>query len=161
MSLECDYFMEQFEIKKAVREDLQEILTLQYLSYQSEADLFGTQDIPPLKQTLEEVIEEYNNGTVLKIEHEDRIIGSVRVRCENGTVYIGKLMVHPAYRKRGLGKKLLHEVELLYPEYRYELFTSTLSKDNLKLYENMEYAEYKRVQVNEMLTFVYLEKTAK
>lgn len=96
-----DYLMEQFEIKKAVREDLQEILALQYLAYQSEADLFGTQDIPPLKQTLEEIIEE---------------------------------------------------------EYRYELFTSTLSKDNLNLYENMGYAEYRRVQVNEMLTFVYLEK---
>ena len=46
------------KIEKAEYKDLAEILTLQYLAYQSEADLFGTRDIPPLKQTLEEVIEE-------------------------------------------------------------------------------------------------------
>ena len=51
--------MRQYEIKKATKEDLWEILDLQYIAYQSEADLFGTQDIPPLKQTIDEVIEEY------------------------------------------------------------------------------------------------------
>ena len=44
--------MRQYEIKKAAKEDLREILDLQYIAYQSEADLFGTQDIPPLKQQL-------------------------------------------------------------------------------------------------------------
>ena len=47
-----------FIIKNAERADLPEILQLQYLAYQSEADLFGSRDIPPLKQTLDEVIEE-------------------------------------------------------------------------------------------------------
>ena len=32
----------------AKAEDLHEILQLQYLAFQSEADLFGTRDIPPL-----------------------------------------------------------------------------------------------------------------
>ena len=45
-------------IYKASLEDLQEILQLQYLSYQSEAALFGSSHIPPLKQTLDEVIAE-------------------------------------------------------------------------------------------------------
>ncbi|WP_295084445.1 hypothetical protein [Ruminococcus sp.] len=40
-------------ILKAQKDDLQEILQLQYLAYQSEADLFGSRDIPPLKQTLD------------------------------------------------------------------------------------------------------------
>ena len=42
-------------ITKAEKNDLEEILKLQYLAYQSEAALFGNKDIPPLKQTLEEV----------------------------------------------------------------------------------------------------------
>ena len=49
-------------IEKAGYEDLKTILSLQYLAYQSEADLFGTRNIPPLKQTLDEVVSEYNNG---------------------------------------------------------------------------------------------------
>ena len=56
-----------FMIVKAEYNDLQEILNLQYLAYQSEAELFGSRDIPPLKQTLDEVIDEYNNGIILKM----------------------------------------------------------------------------------------------
>lgn len=150
--------MGNLEIKRAKREDLQEILDLQYLAYQTEADLFGTQDIPPLKQTIDEVLKEYNNGVVLKIEMENKIIGSVRMRCEGETVYIGKLMVHPKYRRKGLGKSLLKKVEMIYPNCRYELFTSTLSLDNIRLYEQAGYIEYKRQKVNDNLTFVYFEK---
>ena len=53
-------------ITKADFKDLNEILQLQYLAYQSEAELFGSKDIPPLKQTLDEVIEEYRKGIILK-----------------------------------------------------------------------------------------------
>lgn len=40
------------QISRAEKQDLEEILKLQYLAYQSEAALFGTNDIPPLKQTI-------------------------------------------------------------------------------------------------------------
>lgn len=57
-------------IKKAQKEDLKEILDLQYLAYQSEAKLFGNMEIPPLKQTIEEVYEEFQKGTILKAVDE-------------------------------------------------------------------------------------------
>ena len=69
-----------FEIVKANREDMEEILELQYLAYQSEAALFGSRDIPPLKETLEEVYKEYDEGLVLKMKCGSKIIGSVRAR---------------------------------------------------------------------------------
>ena len=73
------------KIVKAEYKDLSEILKLQYLAYQSEAALFGTDDIPPLKETLEEVQEEYNSGVVLKmVSEDDSIIGSVRAKEANG-----------------------------------------------------------------------------
>ena len=53
-------------IEKAQKDDLKEILELQYLAYQSEAKFFGNMDIPPLKQTLEEVYDEFNKGVILK-----------------------------------------------------------------------------------------------
>lgn len=65
-------------IVKACLEDLQEILQLQYLAYQSEAALFGSNDIPPLKQTIDEVIEEYHKGVILKLVADNKIIGSIR-----------------------------------------------------------------------------------
>ena len=66
------------KIFKADRKDLDEILRLQYLAYKSEAALFGTDDIPPLKQTLDEVVAEYEKGVILKLVTDDNaIIGSV------------------------------------------------------------------------------------
>ena len=146
-------------IKKARKEELEEILKLQYLAYQSEARLFGDMDIPPLKQTLEEVYEEFEKGTVLKaVDEEGGIIGSVRAYQEEGTVYIGKLMVHPNMQKRGIGTKLLLEMEKEYPNQRYELFTSTKSISNIRLYEKLGYEIFKEEAATQELQFVYLQK---
>lgn len=147
------------KIEKAEREDLNEILELQYLAYQSEAALFGTNDIPPLRQTLNEVVEEYNVGIILKMVDENGIIiGSVRAKENNDTVYIGKLMVHPDYRGNGFGTKLLSEIEHLFPNKRYELFTSTRSVDNIRLYQKSGYKIFSERIENDELTFVYMEK---
>ena len=147
------------EIKKACYEDLKEILQLQYIAYQSEAALFGSRDIPPLKQTLGELTEEYQNGIILKMLTDDnKIIGSVRAKEADRTVYIGKLMVHPDYRCRGFGSSLIKEIENCYPGKRYELFTSTRSRDNIRLYEKLGYREFARKAINKELIFVYMEK---
>ena len=146
-------------IEKARFEDLYAILQLQYLAYQSEADLFGTRDIPPLKQTIDEVIEEYNNGIILKMVDDNNVIlGSVRAKEVKGTVYIGKLMIHPDYRCKGYGSRMLKEIEECYPGKRYELFTSTRSADNIQLYQKNGYKEFRQEPVTEELIFVYMEK---
>ena len=147
------------KICRATEKDLDEILKLQYLAYQSEAALFGTDDIPPLKQTIEEVAEEYRRGTILKMVTKDgRIIGSVRAHAQSGTVYIGKLMVHPDYRGCGLGSTLLSEIERYCNGFRYELFTSTRSTDNIRLYRKAGYEIFDQRAVDDKLVFVYLEK---
>ena len=146
------------KIFKAEPTDLSAILQLQYLAYQSEAELFGSRDIPPLRQTLDEVIEEYNSGIILKMTDGDKIIGSVRAKECDGTVYIGKLMVHPDYRCRGYGSRLLTEIEHYFPNKRCELFTSTRSVNNIRLYQKAGYKPFKEKAINDELTFIYMEK---
>lgn len=149
-------------IYKADYDDLNEILQLQYLAYQSEAALFGTKDIPPLTQTIEDVRDEYNAGIVLKMVSEDnKIVGSIRAKEEDNTVYISKLMVHPDYRRRGYGTRLLTEIENHYPGKRYELFTSTRSSDNIRLYQTNGYQIFSQKALTEELVFVYMEKLPK
>ena len=148
----------EYAISKAKLEDLQEILNLQYLAYQSEATLLGNKDIPPLKQTLDEMIAEYHKGTILKmVDAGGLIIGSIRAWEMKGTVHAGKLMVHPDYRHRGYGTKLLGEIEKYFPHKRYELFTSTRSIDNIRLYQRMGYREFDRRSMDDM-DLVYMEK---
>ena len=146
------------EIRKAEFEDLEEILMLQYLAFETRAIEAGTRDIPPLRQTLDEVKDEFQKGLFLKAVDGNRIIGSVRAREENGTVYIGKLIVHPEYRRNGYGTALLREMEKCYPGRRFELFTGSDDADNLRLYDRNGYSEFCRREVNPYLTFVYLEK---
>ena len=146
-------------IKKAQKEDLEEIFKLQYLAYQSEAELFGNMDIPPLKQTIEEVENEYQKGIILKaVDDGGVIIGSVRAYQDGGTVYIGKLMVHPSKQGQGIGTQLLLEIEKQYPNQRYELFTSTRSEKNIALYQELGYKIFDEKQVTEELRLVYMEK---
>lgn len=146
-------------IKKAQKEDLEEILKLQYLAYQSEAKLFGNMDIPPLMQTLEEVYDEFQKGAILKaVDDGGVIIGSVRAYQDGGTVYIGKLMVHPSKQGQGIGTQLLLEMEKQYLNQRYELFTSTRSEKNIALYQKLGYEIFDEEQVTEELRFVYMEK---
>ena len=146
------------KILKAEASDLEAILNLQYLAYQSEAAMFNNKDIPPLKETLEELTQEFNNGIILKMVENDVIIGSVRAYEKRRTAYIGKLMVHPDYRNRGYGSMLLRAIEKFYFDCRLELFTSTRSEANIRLYESLGYRIFKQQKIDEELTFVYLAK---
>ena len=146
-------------ICKAEYKDLSEILQLQYMAYKIEAALIGTDDIPPLKQTIEDIIADYNNGIILKmISENNTIIGSICAKESKGTVYVGKLMIDLYYRGNGYGTKLLKEVERYYPKKRYELFTSTRSVNNIILYKKVGYKIFAQKVVNKKLTFVYMEK---
>lgn len=141
--------------------DLPKILELQYLAYQSEAALFDDYNIQPLTETLEELEEEYRRGLVLKMVTEDgKIIGSVRSYSADGTTYIGKLMVHPDFQHRGLGTLLIHKIEEASSDARYELFTSTRSVNNIRLYERLGYKKFKEEHATDEIVFVYLEKSA-
>ena len=113
----------------------------------------------PLKQTLEEVESEFDKGVILKATDENgKIIGSVRAFCENGSVYIGKLIVHPKRQRQGIGTALLSAVETHYPDQRYELFTGSKSVRNIALYERSGYKIYTVKRIDDNLEFVYLEK---
>ncbi|WP_207706834.1 GNAT family N-acetyltransferase [Thermoclostridium caenicola] len=151
------------QIMRADRNDLEEILKLQYLAYQSEAQLVNDFNIQPLTQTLEELMDEYEKGVIYKaVDDKEQIIGSVRGYVRDGTIHIGKLMVHPNFqgRGRGIGTSLLRHIENEHKGLRKELFTSDRSIRNIKLYERNGYKRFKEEAVSENLRFVYLEKAA-
>ena len=146
------------KIIKAEIHDLPTILSLQKLAYQSEAELVGDYSIPPLTQTIDGITEEFNSGIILIAVDNDEIIGSVRVRFSENTLYIGRLIVTPLRQNQGIGTVLLLAAEALYPNARYELFTSDKSAKNLSLYIKNGYSEFKREALNENVNIVFLEK---
>ena len=147
-------------IARAERSDLQAILALQYLAFQSEAELLGDFSLPPLTQTYEEIVREYEKGLFLKaLDANHDIVGSVRAHADQDTAFIGKLVVHPARQGRGIGAELLLAVEQECPRARYELFTRGSNERTVRLYERLGYVRFREQAMSSALTFVYLEKS--
>lgn len=146
-------------IEKALEWDLEEILKLQKLAYISEAEICNDFSIPPLTQTYEEIKEEYKNRVFLKAITDGKIVGSVRADEQSGICNIGKLIVHPEFQNKGIGTKLMSEIEKYFKACKkYELFTGKMSVKNIYFYNKLGYEIYKEVKVSDTLTFVYLEK---
>lgn len=152
--------MKGVSIQHARREDLEEILALQRLAYESEARLCSNWNIPPLRQTLQDLEQELNQGWILlkTVSMTGQIEGSVRIHVRQGTAFVGKLMVRPQAQGKGLGTQLLAAVEQVCPQRRYELFTSALSQRNLRLYARAGYTPFREEEIEAGLRLVWLEK---
>lgn len=146
-------------VKKALYEDLEEILALQKLAYMSEAEICNDYTIPPLTQTIEGIRDDFSRQAILKIEDNGRIIGSVRAYEKDGICYIGRVIVHPERQNKGLGKTLMKGIEDAFSTCtRYSLFTGKSSLRNLHFYSSLGYTAVREEKVNNKLIFVYLDK---
>ncbi|GAA1149595.1 GNAT family N-acetyltransferase [Streptomyces javensis] len=152
-------------ISAATADDAEQILKLQYLCYQAEAELYGDYSIEPLTQSLDDLRAELSEGCVLVAWLGAEVVGSVRgVVDDKGTAAIAKLIVHPRMQRHGLGGRLLAAIEERLSEERaakrYRLFTGHRSEGNLRLYRRYGYAQVGTEEVNRRLSLVTLEKDA-
>jgi GNAT superfamily N-acetyltransferase len=145
-------------IERATVADLEAILTLQRLAYKSEATLYKNDSLPPLTESLDDLISLFPTHIFLVARSGREIIGSVRATAKEGRCHVGRLMVHPNYQRQGRGAQLLAAIEDAFPEASiFELFTGNLSEGNLRLYRGIGYKEFKREPVPPH-QLVFLEK---
>ncbi|WP_030691979.1 GNAT family N-acetyltransferase [Streptomyces globisporus] len=156
-------------ISAADAQDAEHILKLQYLCYQSEAELYGDWSIEPLTQSLDALRAELAEGHGLVARLGDEVVASVRARLDkDGTVRIAKLIVHPRMRRHGLGSRLLDGIERHFAAAaeattsakRFRLFTGHRSEGNLRLYRSRGYEQVATRELGPKLTLVTLEKAA-
>jgi ribosomal protein S18 acetylase RimI-like enzyme len=146
-------------IQPAEPGDAAEILQLQKLAYRSEAAIYDDTTIPPLTQTLDEMRADLVRQTCLKVTIDGCIVGSVRAHVNDGTCFVGRLIVHPDHQNRGIGTRLMGEIEQVFNSAaRFELFTGHRSERNLALYRKLGYRPFRQEQISEVLMLVYLEK---
>lgn len=132
-------------IERATVADAAEILALQKLAYLSEARRYNDYTIPPLTQTIGELVADFDRKTFLKAMEGGRIIGSVNGFMTGEQCHIGRLMVHPELKGRGIGTLLMQAIEARFAGVRtWELFTGELSVSNIRLYERLGYREVRR-----------------
>jgi ribosomal protein S18 acetylase RimI-like enzyme len=152
-------------ISEADERDAEQILKLQYLCYQSEAELYGDYTIEPLTQSLDALKSELTEGCVLVARLGSEVVASVRGSIdEAGVGHVGKLIVHPRMQRHGLGGRLLAAIEERLRTRgevrRFQLFTGHRSEHNLRLYRRHGYAPVATREVDDALTMITLAKGA-
>lgn len=127
----------EWAIEPAVPADAAEILTLQLACWVTEAIVNDDLGIPTLHEDLDEVRETIRTWDTYVVRSAGRLVGSVRGRLDGEEWDIGRLMVAPDLRGRGLGRLLLEHVQAVAVPgaTSYRLFTGKHSAANLKMYK--------------------------
>lgn len=130
-----------WEVVAAVPADAGELLTLQLACWVTEALVNEDLGIPALHESLADVTASLGEWTTWVVRSHGRLVGSVRGRLDGEVWEIGRLMVAPDLRGRGLGRVLLEHVEAAAPgaAASYRLVTGKRSEANLRRYRRAGY----------------------
>lgn len=149
------------QLSAAGPDDAGELLTLQRAAFVEEGRINATFELAPLTQRLDELRSSLSMGTVLIIRRSGRLVGSVRGESASDGVWsVGRLMVAPDLRGRGLGSRLMAEIEARAPDSArvVRLITGVASQQNRAFYRRRGYADLEVAKDATGVDVVVLEK---
>lgn len=147
------------KIEIATIDDVPEILNLQYKAFRPVAESLNWLDAPTLTETVEHALAEFPKYTTLKMLSDDgKIIGSVRGRVDDGSLFIGRLMVLPEFQRNGYGRILLREIQSILPHNRAWLETSGDIPATVSFYEREGFRTFHTEHFENGHTWISMEK---
>ncbi|QYM63963.1 GNAT family N-acetyltransferase [Microbacterium sp. Se5.02b] len=119
-----------------------QLLDLQHKAYAVEAARIGDDRIPPLHETEGDLL---SSGLKWIASWDGGLIsGAVGYAVEHDIVDLDRLMIHPAYHRRGLGRALVIEVMALAP--RTVVATARENLPARSLYESLGFLHQSDVE---------------
>ncbi len=85
-----------------------QVLVLQHSAYRVEADLIGFEQIPPLHESLQDLVSAPLSWLGIVDGHE--VVAALAFTAGSGGVDIDRLVVAPAFARRGYGTALVSEL---------------------------------------------------
>ncbi len=141
--------------------DAGELLTVRRAAFVTEAQRYGDPHIPPLTQTMEELLADLARPDVVTLGawQGHRLVGSIRVELEADKASLGRLAVVPDLQGLGIGTQLLLAVLQYLPEQTQEVwvFTGRDSKQSISL-ASTKGREHQFDEHTGDLTYAYLRK---
>jgi ribosomal protein S18 acetylase RimI-like enzyme len=149
-------------ITRAAVKDAAEILKLQKLAFYREAKRYDDFSIPPLIETTEDIRQAFDCNIIIKATIDGVIIGSVRGQLTDDSCYVGRLIVHPDFQKRGIGSRLMKAIEAEFTQVKkFTLGAGHLSEETIRLYQKLGFAIRTSEKVNDKVTIIHMEKLRK
>ena len=147
------------KIEIANIEDVPELLELHDKAFFAIAAEVDWLDAPGLKESLEQTREDFPKYMTLKMLSDDgKIVGSVRGRVEDGSLYIGRLMVLPKCLGKGYGKILFCEIQKRMSHNRAWLFTCGEVQRIVSFYEREGFRTFESRRFENGVSWIFMEK---
>ncbi|MCU1359335.1 MAG: aminoglycoside phosphotransferase, partial [Ilumatobacteraceae bacterium] len=86
-----------------------DVLRVQHAAYRVEADLIGFDGIPPLHESLAELIAQPLQWKGIR-DDDGRVIAAMAITGSERRCDVDRLIVDPAFHRRGLGRRLMQSV---------------------------------------------------
>lgn len=121
-------------------EEVLTLLALQIASYRVEAELIGFDDIPPLRDGIQSILEAKETffGFFVDGQEGRTLAGAISFEREGSIVTICRMMVHPNFFRRGIASSLLQHI-LIEQERkgatRFIVSTGSANSPALRFYE--------------------------
>lgn len=141
-----------------------EFLELQKLAYQIEAELIGYDQLPPLRETIDQLLE--STEACLGYYVANKLVGAISYELEQEgasitSLTICKMIVHPQYFKQGIASQLIqHLLDLCASKQVDEMMVSTGSKNipAIQLYQKFGFVTHREQRIDANLTLITLKR---
>ncbi len=134
-----------------------EILDLQRASYAVEAELIGSLDIPPLKDTQDTL--RRCGETFCGYLAEGRLVGAISYKRGDGVLDIHRLVVHPDHFRKGIARALVEHIEEIAGSAdRIIVSTGAKNTPAKRLYRGLGFEETREAEVAPGLRLTFFEK---
>ncbi|MGO9660805.1 MAG: GNAT family N-acetyltransferase [Acidimicrobiales bacterium] len=123
-----------------------EVHTLQRAAFVAEARLYGTVEIPPLVETVDEIRRELASTVTMGAWLGSRLVGTARLTLDGSIGWVSRVAVAPDLQGQGVGSRLLSTLESAAPPQvrRFQLGAGHKSGDDLAMNERRGYREVSR-----------------
>ncbi|SFL57872.1 Acetyltransferase (GNAT) family protein [Gracilibacillus orientalis] len=138
------------------RKNAENILNIQILSYKVEAEIIGSYEIPPLKDTVDTL--QQCRETFFGYYLDEELCGAISIKIENDEIDIHRLIVHPNHFRKGIAQRLLTFLETNFEVRAIKVATGSKNTPAISFYKKNGFENSKEVTVNRQLSLIYFEK---
>lgn len=151
------------KIKKANYQDLQLLHNIQIESFKSLLEKYRDYDINPGNESIEQIIERYNQDftTYWLIQSDEKVVGGVRVITGTNNRYrISPIFVLPVEHGKGIAQETFRLLEEFYRDSKLWVLDTILEEEgNCYLYDKLGYKKTGKLEkIKEGMTIGYYEK---